>query len=533
MAFPLTISRERLLPIVLLALWAILFLPHLRTNPNWYGDEGFWMDSSWTLVHGHPSNGALKLDFLFPYPYPPLYLALNGAMLRVFGNDILWARLLQALTALAAAMILFWIGTRLRDRWFGLLCAAAFLAYPETVINFRWVRGHPMAGTLALAAVGFLIRYVQENRWRDIAWAGVFCSLATASSYWTYGLIVAVVATAVFCNPRHLLVAAGTSVAFLAGYFLIYVMVYPDGLVRLLTHLQLLMFMSSLEGKPAPTWVGELLRMAWGILRFCFATPTTFTNGMKGLDLWLIVAALGVCCVPARRFRKWIGLWLLALMVPVFKGTNNASTYLYRAMTFVPLMAVGCAAATDRLGILLAFVAPASRQKMARALPSVVLLGTLGCMSLAGSLGHFRTKIDGLTVSSASDAEAAAGFIQDHTATNDLVLVPSELYWLIQRPCKTQLADSLNYDGQLTGMWPVEIPRDIFRFDCRWQNAKYLVLAAGLDKSGKLWGVDAAFTMQAVTVQQALAAMKAGHWTNVMRNDNFTILANPKLSEKR
>lgn len=73
-----------------------------------------------------------------------------------------------AVTALVASAVLFWIGTRLRGKRFGFLCVAPFLVYPEAVINFRWIRSHPMAGTLALTSVGFLIRYVQEKRLQDI-----------------------------------------------------------------------------------------------------------------------------------------------------------------------------------------------------------------------------------------------------------------------------------------------------------------------------------------------------------------------------
>src|SRR6266404_4433251 len=171
---------ERNAAIVLVALWALLFLPNLRTNPNWYGDEGEWMEKSWTFIHGTPRIGPIVDDFIFPYPYPPLYMVVNGVLLRLFGNDIVVARALGAVTALAAGALLFWIGTRLRDKNFGFLCAAAFLVYSEANINFRWVRSHPMSGVLALASIGFLIRYVQEKRLRDAAWAGIFCSLATA-----------------------------------------------------------------------------------------------------------------------------------------------------------------------------------------------------------------------------------------------------------------------------------------------------------------------------------------------------------------
>jgi len=130
-------------------------------------------------------------------------MVVNGTLLRIFGDDIVVGRALGAVTALAAGALLFWIGTRLRDKKFGFLCAAAFLVYSEANTNFRWVRSHPMAGTLALASVGFLIRYVQEKRLRDAVWAGVFCSLATATNYFPYPLIGGVIATVAVVNWRE------------------------------------------------------------------------------------------------------------------------------------------------------------------------------------------------------------------------------------------------------------------------------------------------------------------------------------------
>jgi len=60
MGFPLKTSRERRLAVGLLVLWAFLFLPNLRTNPNWYGDEGEWMEKSWTFIHGTPRVAILS-----------------------------------------------------------------------------------------------------------------------------------------------------------------------------------------------------------------------------------------------------------------------------------------------------------------------------------------------------------------------------------------------------------------------------------------------------------------------------------------
>ena len=53
MEFPLITPRKWGIAIAVLGLWALLFPPNLRTNRNWHGDEGEWMNASWTLAHGH------------------------------------------------------------------------------------------------------------------------------------------------------------------------------------------------------------------------------------------------------------------------------------------------------------------------------------------------------------------------------------------------------------------------------------------------------------------------------------------------
>ena len=65
MKLPFQTKWERNIAIGLVVLWALLFLPNLRTNPNWYGDEGEWMEK-WLLV---PVAWALQRSLPFPaYP---------------------------------------------------------------------------------------------------------------------------------------------------------------------------------------------------------------------------------------------------------------------------------------------------------------------------------------------------------------------------------------------------------------------------------------------------------------------------------
>jgi hypothetical protein len=550
MESPLKTSRERWLALVLLVLWVFLFLPNLRTNPNWYGDEGEWMEKCWTFIHGTPRVGPIINDFVFPYSYPPLYMLVNGALLRAFGNDIVVGRALGAVTALAAAGILFWIGTRLRDKNFGFLCTAAFLVYSEANINFRWVRSHPMAGTFALASVGFLIRYVQEKRWRDAVLAGLMCSLATATNYFTYPLIGAVMVTAALVNPaaartplpqtlwlrtRRVLVAGATAGSYAALFALWYVAVH--GAAQLQSHVALLTSVASNEMRP--TLMGEVARFAENVWSLGFKTPTQGPPlPWSGHDWWLTVATVGFVFLPTRdwRLRLWVPFWLLVLMYGVFKKLNNVPLFFYPATVFLPLMAAGFAGVLawgEELG---KRVAPKSGTELATAVAVFVLAG-FGVASASGAWGHFHTRIDMWTQQSDADAEAAMAFVNEHITKDDFVIVPKQIYWLARCDRRSMLTFCARYEGVDNDMpMPAHIPRELFWFDCRVQQAKFLVMEYGVEErtlsDGRRAqlpiGIDAVYTLPVLRgVREVVQQVQKEKWAVVFHQGAYMVLANP------
>jgi hypothetical protein len=560
-------NRDRWLAMAFVALWAFLFLPNVRTNPNWYGDEGDWMEKSWTFIHGTPRVGPVINDFVFPFPYPPLYMLINGMLLRVFGDDIGVSRALGAVTALGAAVILFWIGTRLRDRKFGFLCAAAFLVYGEANANFRWVRSHPMAGTLALASVGFLIRYVQEKRLRDIVWAGVMCSLATATNYFTYPLIGAVMITAAVVNPvatktpflqtlKRRAMRAGIAAAAAGAYGTLFVAWYSAtrGWGHLMTQVHLLKAVAGNEIQP--TALGELERFAQNVWNLGFHTPTQGPPlPWSGHDWWLTVATVGFLFLPARnwRLRLWVPFWLLVLMYGVFKKLNNVPMFFYPATIFLPLMAVGFAGVLAWIEELAKRIASWSGDTLATAV-AILVLGGFGLQSAAGAWGHFHTRIDLWTQQSQPEAEAAMGFVNSHTTKDDFILAPKQVYWLAQSERRSLLTFCARYEGIANDM-PTAVleSHDAYWFDCRWQNAKYLVMASGVDTRGGRnlpMGIDLVYSSGLAGVPERVEALlnagwqpvyvggsgkmaivdTRGHKWPVVVNGEYLVLANPRLA---
>jgi hypothetical protein len=524
---------------VLAALWALMFLPGLRTNPNWYGDEGVWLEASWRFAHGEARVGAVRCDFLFPYPYPPLYLLVNGALLRLFGNEILVSRALGVVTALAAAGLLFWIGARLRDCRFGFLCAAALLVWPEGVMNFRWARAHPMAGTLALASVGFLLRYVQEKRLRDIALAGLMCSLAMATCYWAYPLIAAVIVTALLVEPAdgagsrwpRVLVAAGAAGAYGVLFVAWYALGEPGGLTRLLEQVGRLNQQAKEMMEGRPTILGEVGRWLRNLLTLWRELPWPDGYGQHRHDLWLAGAGIGLALFPVARFRLWLWFWLLTLAFAVLRGRDGLPFMFYPAMVFAPLLAVGFGGLVARLEQWTVWCC-GRRQWLAASAPGIAVLVAFGAVSLRGSLTHFRSRIDVLTVSAPADAEAAARFINTHSATEDLVLIPDQLYWLVRTPRAAQPVQAVAWMEQGAEYFGGGVPRDAFAFGCDLGDARYLVVAAGGTQEQPT-GIDALYWFRQPSFQRLMATVEAQKWPKVFRQGDYVVYANPALNRGR
>jgi 4-amino-4-deoxy-L-arabinose transferase-like glycosyltransferase len=510
-------------------LWAAMYLPNLRTNPNWYGDEGEWMEKCWTFIHGTPRVGPVVNDFVFPYPYPPLYMLVNGALLRVFGNDIVVGRALGAVTALAAAGLLFWIGRRMKDEKFGLLCAVAWLVYPEAIMNFRWVRSHPMAGTLALASAGFLVVYLQEKRLRSLVWAGVMCSLATATHYYAVGMIPAVVVAALWVNRRRLKEVTGWRDAVVGGmvagaYGVLFVLWYvltQGGWGHLMEQVAR---MKGFTPTP-PIW-----EVIWRFVRFCFLTPI-YDGRWKQVfvDVWLLLGAVGLMVFPVGRWRGWLLVWVGLLMYPIFQKQENVSIFFYPAVNFLPLMALGLAGALDQAGRWVAKLVGGRTDGDAQLVPSIVVLGVLGLISLNGSLTHFRSKIDMFTQwpESVRVVEKAMRIINENTTSEDLVIVPKQVYWLVRDAKKTMLSHCVTYAGGTNDAWPVTIPQEAFWCDGGWRRAKYLLVAYGDNGQGQRYGIDAIYTFGLAGVREVITGVQAKQWPVVMQEGEYILFVNP------
>jgi len=521
-----TSAAERLVAIAILVLWALIYLPNLRTNPNWYGDEGIVLEEAWTLAQGEPRYGAMRLNFLVPNPHPPIYLTVLGFSMKIFGNDILVGRALQALTGLATGIVAFWVGMRLRGRTFGVVCAVAVLTYPEAAVHFRWTRGHPMQGLFALACLGFLICYIQTRRARDVVLAGLMCTLSVGMHFCACPLFGIVFVTALFVDRRHIFLAVAASLVFPIGFLLWLAVSQPGGIGGVISQLT----SASAIGFQAvqPSIEQEAWRLYRRVAEFVFLTPTVNQRGIVGTDLWILAGCAGLAFFPERRYRKWLIFWALAMMLGVFAARDTVGMFLYQAFGFVPLLAIGFAGILCVAGDWLAARVPILPQFM-RWVPAIIALSALGMVSIVGSFGHFQTKIDRWTVQSSGDAEKVMDFVNHSTGPDDFVVMPDQLFWLYRHERKAQLIQSAVFDFGIAENLAQGVPKSVYWFDPGIENARYAVVAAAAGADGQSRGIDAIFWSGYEGARKVLEKFQSDKWPVVFASGDYLVLENPRF----
>jgi 4-amino-4-deoxy-L-arabinose transferase-like glycosyltransferase len=166
-----------LLAVLGVAIW--LRLPNLALlPPNLHGDEvSIGLDARLILAGNMPAVFATGW-----YDVPALSFSLHAASMRVFGDNLFGLRMGSAIEGLLSVVLLYLLARRVWGPRPALL-GAAFLAVAAWHIHFSRTGFHYMQAPLvALAALYFLVRAVQERRVLD--W--VLCGFAIGLSVEVY-----------------------------------------------------------------------------------------------------------------------------------------------------------------------------------------------------------------------------------------------------------------------------------------------------------------------------------------------------------
>jgi len=496
--FAVAFGKRRLRPgligaTLVFCVWAMLYVPNVRTSPSWYGDETLTHHTAVDLANGQLTNMALWNTFWHPhYPYQPLYTLVCGLFGRALSGDIIGSRLFNALLALMSGLAIFLLGRRSFGHGASLFAALMFLTYEQAVIHFRMSYAHNGAALgLLLMTLYLLRRSCRRNNWL----AGLGLAIAAGS----HPLFVHGAAAGLLCRLRKpgawlpLLVPSAVYLIFSMGAIYL---IFGHWLIEDILHLKNVF--TSRGGEDGGG--GRAL-----VNFYIFATQDWFHIGaLAGLIL----------CVPLRRYAApGVGLLVLFLLV---RNRQNLVLFYYQAVFVLPVLCLGWAGLWRFLEIRIRRHAPRVRQVVSAlfALPALLFILVLPA-SLSGTL---RPRNHHWTTQSTGEVEEAAAWLNERLADGDVVGGNPNIAWLLHAETVPYL-QMVTWYGLPTQGYENGNAKERFRFVASLESVRFAIVG----------DIDQRWTFGEPNVLPLWEQIQREKWPLVWHGENYLIFANPRF----
>lgn len=481
---------------LLTLLWAILYLPNLRTSPPWYGDEILTLDIGKALSHGEFANRAVYCTFNSPtFNYQPGFAWCVGWFSRLTQGDILGGRFLSTLVGWASAAVGFWFFGRKFGLAIGFFYSFLLLGYAQAIVHYRWIYPHSVVGLSLVAAAGFLLRPAGFRK------------------DWKIGGCLAIGAAA------HLLAAHATFVSGLCR------LLRPKSWIPIgLPPLVVFGGTFALLSLKFPGWVTEDFRALldqyarYNVENGAGAKLLVNVLNFFTQDPFHLLAAGGCLLVFTRRTYP-LGILSLGLVILLTRNRQNLPLFYYQAMAVLPLLAAVCAVGYGRgWGYLIRFFAPLKkhRRSLRWLLPVAAFAGAL--LQIPSVLGaRLPVRITPWVVSSASDYESAARWLNQHTRNQDLVIAYWNLGWLLEAKTADVLAATAWAGYPAGDYFPTPPDHSRFRYPADLKKAKFFAITE----------LDERWAFAQGQVMPFLQSSGVGTWPLIFQAGPVKVLANP------
>jgi len=493
------VSRFVLIPTVILdGCWMLLYLPHLRTSPGWYGDETNTLLMGHSIVKGDPALGPIWLTYWHSFvPYFPGYLAGAGAFSALTSNDITGARLFNTLLALATSFVIFFQGRARFGILPSLLGALVFLSYFQDVIHFRWVYPHnAVALGFAILAVYLIRKPSSRNDWM----AGT-------------GLAVAALAHPLFSHG-----AIGAFLSRLTHPKSWFRLAIPPAIVLTLTVTFIIL-------KQGPTWLIDDFHK---LVSFYSEYSEENGGGFKVFqnislfytqDIFHLGAIVFLIFAFRRRYFP-LAITLATVSFLLLRNRQNLTIFYYQAIILTPLLSLLWALGGASVGRIL------RRRLHSRHVQRTLLYGafifpfSLAVIQLPAILsGKLMPKNQLWVTQSTEEVDNAAAWLNKQTTTDDLVIANSNLSWLLHAK-SADLMQATLWRGVPTVFFPGGLNRDRFRYPVDVKSAKYVVIG----------DIDQVWTLGQENITETLRGADLEKWPIVWQGRYYLIVENPAFT---
>ncbi len=164
--------------LLILSIGGILRTWDLGVIPSWDYDEGVNVNIAWNLAHGKLSWFNLEYTFV---PHPPLFFIASGALLKIFGNDLLVLRALTVLYGLLTLALLYLMGREFLNEKLALLASFLFAIYPNAIFFGRIGFANNQLMFLSVLALYSLLKYFKHRTVKWMYLAALTAGLASVT----------------------------------------------------------------------------------------------------------------------------------------------------------------------------------------------------------------------------------------------------------------------------------------------------------------------------------------------------------------
>lgn len=461
---------------------------NLSESPRWYGDECVEMLLARDFASGRMAWDAWEYRTMMP-PYsfsPPLYLQETALFMKIFDRprqeQLLWYRGWTSLMATASLPALAWLGRIAGGPVTGLAAALIYAVHPVTVVHGRFGFRHNQSMLFNLLFLCFLLLWMRAsgNRSQSRKWL-LLASLATALSFFcTYRSYVTLLALflLIFAHVRRYRDWPGLAAALLIALGPGAVMYLPflirDGMA----------FFSNMA---TDIWQNIASPQAKSLFPKTGITKalSDLNRGFLDLisyDLITLLGLHGLLTGLGRGKRRVVFFFFLAALLTIVNKQNTIRTFFYPVIIIAPLFSLGAAFSLLSLGRgtlkLLGRIRGGALSSRCHYRLAPLYLAFVICLfvSFRQAQGKLEIPLSHLSARDSGDSLRAAQWINSRVGSEELVVAPPTLSWLLNGKRTTLLQATAFATGKCPPYFFQPMPRDRYTYNPSLENAGTIVV---------------------------------------------------------
>ncbi|HSF83608.1 MAG TPA: glycosyltransferase family 39 protein [Anaerolineales bacterium] len=520
---------ELLFVVGALAFALIIRFVNLRTIPDWFQDEGEFIRLAEHLSRGNFDFVGIRGSMLI-IGRPPLFFWIIAGLFKLFGTDIVVLRGFTAVCGVLAAGISYIISRQTLNKTAAKYTVLLMAILPEYIFYNRLGYTYNLFAVLILLFIFAVWKYIENKEQKWLIMACLTSGLAIACDY--LGLVTVVILALVILlrKPADL-----WKLIIIAPLPLIFVML--PGIIH----------------APNETWQDLRAVISWGdgIAQNFWANLLTIISAYGFLiqrQPWIVLGFIGMLTLPNHRLRNLLFVMTCGLFLPPALGRAVAAHYL---LPIWPIIFI-CLGSLFDSGVKHMFEISLNAFSNVKPLEQQMTLGryTISLSTIFARLtvfsliispfvwmilldsGFFTWKsveqanimpitffVEGYVP--AEDAQAVSEVISMDLESEDFVIAPGTIYWMLtSRVADIRLVALYEAGGKIVNMPEIDPAR--FTTAMYLRSAKYAVV----DNTWRLWWAEDYAEIENLLQQ-------VSQWPAIMERGSLELFCNPIYCNNR